>query len=166
MTQGGKKYLKQETMLSTLANSLPLAPLIEKDVSKALGLPSPVFKAGAFGEIQSREMMQWYLPATMKPVTEDKYEIELERLGVYPGLPQRYLTINGERQHLKADAYLNYCLAYGKASKEALVKAMDVPQYVKMSDERKVELLGKMLDRAHEGVTTKAKIIYRAEQPK
>lgn len=64
---------------------------------------------------------QW-LPYKWSKEKDDPTEKMLEKLGLYPGLPQKHVTINKKKVELPDDIYRDYCISYGHKAKERLDK--------------------------------------------
>ena len=88
-------------------------------------------KLNAFGEavVLPGNMLRQWLPYKWSDVSNDPVELELERLGVYPGFPSKEVTIDGVKVELPDDFYWQYQMIYGIATKRAIIKAMNTNRY-------------------------------------
>ena len=64
---------------------------------------------------------QW-LPYKWSKEKDDPTEKMLEKLGLYPGLPSKHVTINKKKVELPDDIYRDYCISYGHKAKKRLDK--------------------------------------------
>jgi hypothetical protein len=55
--------------------------------------------------------------------------LELERLGVYPGLPGKTMTIDGKKVELPDDLYREYAISLGSDLKQVLDVVIATPGY-------------------------------------
>lgn len=78
--------------------------------------------------IEGGVLRQW-LPYKWSKQTADDLELELERLGVYPGLPGKTMTIDGKKVELPDDLYREYAISLGSDLKQVLDTAIATPGY-------------------------------------
>ena len=103
---------------------------------------------------------QWLPISWTEELPQDTIEQELMRLEHYPSLPNRWLTIGrglrATKFYLEDEMYRDYCLLYGKATKDAFRAAMNNPSYAGMSDERKIRYLDRRSSVARDHVRRRA----------
>jgi hypothetical protein len=68
-------------------------------------------------------LRQW-LPFKWRTETEDPVEKELQRIGLYPSIPEDKVIINGERVDIPDKLYEEYRIALGGQLQKALSKAL------------------------------------------
>jgi hypothetical protein len=59
----------------------------------------------------------------------DDFELEMSRIGYYPGPPLKYITIAGREVELPKEVYTEYCVAYGMIAKAMLPQITRSQQY-------------------------------------
>ena len=75
-------------------------------------------------KLQGGVFRQW-LPYKWSKETEDPTEIFLEKLEVYPGMPNQWLTHNREKLRLDDDIYRDYIIHSGSKVKQILDKKVN-----------------------------------------
>ena len=69
-------------------------------------------------------VLRHWLPFKYSKETDSELEKELERIGVYPSLPNKNLTIRGETIEMPKDFYRDYAISYGSQLKKVLEKSI------------------------------------------
>jgi hypothetical protein len=72
-------------------------------------------------KLQGGVFRQW-LPYKWSKETEDQTEVFLEKLDVYPGMPNQWVTHNREKLRLDDDVYRDYIIYSGSRAKQILDK--------------------------------------------
>jgi hypothetical protein len=115
-TEDSAKVRETRSLLGAFSQTLPPGTL------EKLGLDKPKAKLNVWGEeitIEGGVFRQW-LPYKWAKEIDDPVEKELERLGVYPGLPKQTVTIKDEEVKLPDDLYREYVISVGHKMKKAL----------------------------------------------
>jgi hypothetical protein len=110
LTEGEAKYRPAKTFFDAITQVIP-----------GLSKDSPA-KINVWGEevvLEGGVFRQW-IPYKWSEETKDPLELELQRVGIYPGLPGKRVTIRGKEVEFPADFYRDYCIFYGKKAKIAL----------------------------------------------
>jgi len=114
---------------------------------------TPPTKLSVWGEevaVPGGMLAQW-LPWKFSPANFDPSEAELARLGVYPGPPQRKLTINRREVELPEDLHRQYLLWFGARAKSAIDRLFRSGRYQSQeSDERKLWMLERAVRQARD----------------
>jgi hypothetical protein len=76
---------------------------------------------------------QW-LPYRWAEETIDPVELELEALGLYPGLPGQTVTIRRKQTRLDDAVYRDYCISYGARAKARMEQVMSSASYQRIKD--------------------------------
>lgn len=159
--QGGERYVRENhEFIAATADCLPWF------LSDALGIRPPP-KIDALGEeiaIPGGMLKQW-APAEWQKSIDDPVEEELERLGVYPGLPSRNMTISGNEVVLDREFYREYSIYYGSKAKEAIQKVLSLPSYHRIPEEARTKLVGRAVQRSHLKARKLARHIYVQSHP-
>ncbi len=132
----GKTFVRDnKSLLGALSQVIPGMSGITKPRinvwGKEIEIPGGVFR-------------QW-LPYKLAEETTDPVEIEFERLGFYPGLPGRNITIRGKKIELPDDLYRDYSLSYGTRAKQEMTHIISLPVYQKKDDIRKLQILDRKM---------------------
>ena len=102
-------------------------------------------------------LRQW-LPFKYSKETDSELEKELERIGVYPSLPNENLTIRGETIEMPKDFYRDYAISYGSQLKKVLEKQIGK---VKNKDpEIAIKAIQPIVDKIRNAYLLKAKSEY------
>ena len=102
-------------------------------------------------------LRQW-LPVKYSKETDSELEKELERIGVYPSLPNNKLTIRGETIEMPKDFYRDYAISYGSQLKKVLEAEI---RSVKNKDpEIAMKQISTIVDRIRDNFLLKAKYEY------
>jgi hypothetical protein len=107
-TKGEAKYRPAETFLDAFAQVIP--GLSDKT-------PAALNVWGEEVVLEGGVLRQW-LPVKYSKETDSELEKELERIGVYPSLPNNKLTILGETIEMPKDFYRDYAISYGSELKK------------------------------------------------
>ena len=106
-------------------------------------LPAKLDVWGNESVIPGGVFRQW-LPYKWSEEKYDPVEKELEKLNIYPGLPNKTVTINGKKVELDEDIYKKYCIDLGSKMKKRIENIVSKPTY-KAASERE----GKRADERH-----------------
>jgi hypothetical protein len=85
-------------------------------------------------------LRQW-LPYKWSQETNDPIEKELAAIDMYPALPDKNITIDGESVEIPEDLYRSYCIEYGAGLKENWTKLITKPSWPDMDEEAKKRAL-------------------------
>lgn len=107
-------------------------------------------------ELPGGVFRQW-LPYKISEGTTDAVELELEKLGYYPGLPGKNVTIDKVDVTLPDNIYRDYAIAYGAQSKKMMKDLLLRPTFQRLDDKRKMELLDDRLRRIKAPLLDRAK---------
>jgi len=109
-SEGNAKYRPSDTWAGAFAGVIPgLYNQVNPEIDvwgKEINLEGGVFR-------------QW-LPYKFSKQTEDKTELFLEKLGVYPGLPSQSVTHKGIKLRLDDDIYRNFIIRVGNDAKKII----------------------------------------------
>jgi len=110
LTEGEAKYRPAKTFFDALTQVIPG---LSKDAPAKLTVwgEEVVLEGGVF--------RQW-LPYKWSEQTKDPLELEMQRVGIYPGLPGKRVIIRGNEIEFPDDFYRDYCIDFGKRAKIAL----------------------------------------------
>jgi len=159
ITEGDATLREAKGFTAALANTIPFSEYIIDDEGKA--------RLNNFGEeirLPGGAMRQW-LPFKWSDSTDDPTEQELERLGVYPGLPSKEITISGEKHELSDELWREYALLYGARTKEAISLALGGRGYARLSDVQKIKFIDRTIRRLRGSVTKQVKQVYLRQNP-
>ena len=135
-TQGSAKIRDTKSFLGAFSQTIP-------GLSKKI--PPKLNIWGDEIELEGGVFRQW-LPYKWAKESTDPVEVELERLGVYPGFPQQKVTIQGKPVKLPDDLYRDYLIHAGDKMKTALDKLVTQRGYMaNKNDELKKRIIDKML---------------------
>lgn len=144
VTEGEVHAKDTKGMMNQLANVLYFIP----------GVPAPENRMNDFGDpvvIPGGVFEQW-LPYKRAQASTDPLELELERLKVYPSIPDR--KIKGVE--IPDALYRDYAFQYGQATKAALSLAITKGSYARAKDDQhRVDLLDRSMRRARLNVRRK-----------
>lgn len=144
-TEGEAKVRNTKNLLGAFSQVIPgLSKQIKPTLNvwgEEIVLPGGVFR-------------QW-LPYKMSEVKNDITEQSLEKLGIYPGIPNKKVTIAKKDVELPEDVYKNYCVFYGNRAKRYLDKIFSKPNAQKLID-KKPEEMKKFIDSRLTSIRTDA----------
>ena len=109
-TKGEAKYRPAKTFLDAFTQVIP--GLSDKT-------PAALNVWGEEVVLEGGVLRQW-LPWKWSKETDSRLEKELERVGYYPSLPNKKMTINRVEVELPDDFYRDYAIMYGKALRTRL----------------------------------------------
>jgi len=139
LTEGEAKPREGNEWIKALARTIP-------GVSGTL--PAQLDVYGKDSVIPGGVFRQW-LPFKWAKETNDPVELELEKLGFYPALPEETVSAHSNEYQIPEDMYRSYAIDYGtqlKAEFEDLISRKAWPEW---SDEEKYRLLEKVKSRTH-----------------
>ena len=114
-TEGMAKLRENENFLDALGQVIPglskKTPARINVWGEEITLPGGVFR-------------HW-LPYKWSKETKDPVELELERIGMYPSLPGKHITIHGKPVELPDALYREYCITYGVEAKKRLEASIE-----------------------------------------
>lgn len=156
-TEGSAKVRDTKSLLGAMSQTLPPGTL------DLLGLEKPKARLNVWGEeieLKGGVFRQW-LPYKWSEEIDDPVERELERLGVYPGLPKQKVTIRGEEVELPDKLYAEYAMSVGSKMKKALTGLVTQRGYqANKNDLMKVKRIDHMLSSIRRQELNKAKSLY------
>ncbi|HDY89109.1 MAG TPA: hypothetical protein ENH82_13470 [bacterium] len=106
---------------------------------------------------------QW-LPYKWSEETADPVELEFERLGIYPGLPGRNVTIDKKKVELPESIYRDYSISYGQKAKIKMEELISATWLQGRSDEFKEKLYNKQLEVIKHRERERAKLEYKKQE--
>lgn len=104
-------------------------------------LPAKINGLGEEITIQGGVLSQWLPFKWQEALSEDSVEVELERLGIYPRLPDKELKIGLKTVELPDDFWRAYCISYGAATKRAFTSIMTQQSYLRATDAQRIRYL-------------------------
>ena len=119
MMEGEAKFREAQTLFDAFSQVIP---------GLSGNAPAKMDIWGKEIVIEGGVLRQW-LPYKWSKQTADDLELELERLGVYPGLPGKTMTIDGKKVELPDDLYREYAISLGSDLKQVLDTAIATPGY-------------------------------------
>jgi hypothetical protein len=152
-TEGSTKVREGDDWLKSFSQTIP-------GLSKKM--PAKIDIWGEEIELPGGIFRQW-LPYKWSKATDDPVELELEKLGVYPGLPKQKITIDGKDTEFDDDIYRNYCLMLGKKLKERIAQTISSPFYSRVED---IEKRKKMMNRRIRSIRFRELTRAKREQAK
>ena len=156
LTEGEAKYRESRDLTGAFAQVIP-----------GLSKNKPA-KLTVWGEeviLEGGVLRQW-LPYKWSKETDDPLEKELEKLGIYPGFPGKYVTINKKEVEFPDDFYRDYLMTFGKAAKEKMTKKIESESYQKRKPESKIKILEKLMGKIRSSQLRKAKREYKKKYMK
>jgi hypothetical protein len=145
--EGDAKAREIKALSDAFSQSLPFGTLKLKP------------KMNLWGEdivLEGGVLRQW-IPFKWRTKTQDPVDKELERIGLYPSIPDKKVTIRGEKVEIPDKLYEEYRLTLGKQLHEALSKVLQPdkdPEHAAMVYKRVID----NIKRSHLG-RMKAKLI-------
>jgi len=155
-TEGEVVYKETKDILDALSNSIPFGDKIG----------NPPVKIDVFGEpviIEGGVLRQW-LPFKWQKETDDVVEIELDRLGVYPGLPSNKFKDGKVEYEMTQKEYQDYAIKTGQTIKKVLDKLMLNEKYKKLDDDSKLIAINKSIDTIRPLIRNTIKEIIKARR--
>ena len=119
MMEGEAKFREAQTLFDAFSQVIP---------GLSGNAPAKMDVWGKEIVIEGGVLRQW-LPYKWSKQTADDLELELERLGVYPGLPGKTMTIDGKKVELPDDLYREYAISLGSDLKQVLDVVIATPGY-------------------------------------
>ena len=110
MMEGEAKFRNAQTLFDAFSQVIP---------GLSGNAPAKMDVWGKEIVIEGGVLRQW-LPYKWSKQTTDELELELERLGVYPGLPGKFVTINKIKKEIPDDIYKDYAISLGNTLKLTL----------------------------------------------
>lgn len=152
LAEGDAKLREQKTFLDAWSQVIP---------NFLLPGEKPKAKLNVWGDeiVLEGGMLRQFLPIKYQSEKNDPLENELERIGYYPALPSKKITIDGEKVELPDDFYRDYAINYGHQAKKEL--DLLVPQLKNLDPESARDLLVSRLNNTRKIHTIKMKIEYR-----
>lgn len=147
-----------EAMQNNVASVLPLQ--VMKDVVAPDGIPTRLNVWGKEVQIEGGMLRQW-LPVKWSKEAPDDVEVELAKLGVYPGAPRRTITIDDKEVELPEDFYREYLITFGNKAKVELGKTIQRESYKRATPERQIELINRRLLRVRRKALQECKREFR-----
>ena len=109
---------------------------------------------------------QW-LPYKWSEKTTDPVELELERIGVYPGLPRNKITLRKNEEYTLTEAeYRQYCIDFGHNLKGKLSDLITRQSYQDSPDDRKLDKMQNRLQIARRQALSRIKRAIRDKELK
>lgn len=151
--KGGAVLKENNSIMANLANNIPW-------------LPDAPARFDAFGEEillspsknkYAAVLKQW-MPFRWQEAKDDIVETELQRLGVYPRLPGKYLTISGVTIEMDDALWREYAMITGKDLKKEYTKVISSLNYARLSSRAQL----RYLDRVGERVRSRRREQVRA----
>jgi hypothetical protein len=130
-------------------------------------------KLDVWGEDIVREgnfFRQW-LPFKWSSGSADPVELELEKIGFYPGLPSKIIeNYKGEKIKLSDSDYRDYIKTVGKQGKQTLLQIVSNESFQKLDDKNKIKLIDSQLTKIRriwlkkvKGIATKPEMNFEGE---
>ena len=123
---------------------------VAKEVFEGVDIP----KIDLFGNKVRRgtgpTFLREWMPIRVRTEQTDIVEEEFKKLGWYPGMPTRRVTVDHRPVRMEDDQYREYVLKTGMRIKPALEKVIRRPSYQRMKDPlRKTLLVRRVIERVH-----------------
>ena len=110
-------------------------------------LPAKLDVYGKETVIPGGVLRQW-LPFKWSKETNDPVEIELDKLGIYPALPEKTVSTHSSEYNILEDVYRSYAIDHGARLKSEFEDLIARSFWPDLSNEEKVRLLEKVKSRA------------------
>lgn len=134
-----------QSALNTIGSKIPFLSQNKPEYINAWG------EGEDKGGVVRRFFQSFLSPGYLSDVEVTEIDAEIKRLAestgdqsVFPDAANKYIKFKGVTKHLSADEYVEYATNKGQMSAEYIREFINHPEYNSLTDEQKVETIGKL----------------------